>query len=438
VNRRIVVNLAAVAAVFLLLASWAVRNVLHLDLVGAPRAVVAEFERSPGLRRDVEVAYLGTRVGTVGSVSLRPGRVDVTLRIDHDVDLPAELSAAVRRKSAVGEPYVDLAPATPGAGGELADGARIPLERTSTPLDYADLFASLADLVAAVPPDDLRTLVHELAVGLEGNGESIRTIVTGLADTTSAFAERGDVLDRLAADLTRLTGTLAEHRGSLASGVDDLAALAGTLAESRADVEALLAQDPTFTGRLADLLERSSGDLGCLTDALGTVGGAVTTAEHLRDIADLLQLGPQMLAVFRSVVDEEADGPYIRTIEPVNLGLPGAAGAPVPQYESAAAPPPVPGLPACAASAAPPRSGPGDASPGAGDGAGEVGAPPSDAATAAPEPVAGPADRAQGPPPEDGGLGLWPVVLAAAFVGPLTLAWLAARRDRRTTPGRNP
>jgi phospholipid/cholesterol/gamma-HCH transport system substrate-binding protein len=421
-----------------LLAVWAVGNVMHLDLVDSPRTVVAEFERSPGLRRAVEVAYPSSPVGTASSVALRPGRVEVTLRIDRDVDLPAELTAAVRRKSAVGEPYVDLAPAVEGVGGELADGARIPLERTSTPLDYADLFAALAGLVDAVPPEDLRTLVHELAIGLEGNGDSIRTIVTGLADTTSAFAERSDVLDRLATDLTRLTEALAEHRGSLASGVDDLAALAGTLAESRADVEALLAQEPSFTGRLADLLERSGGDLGCLTDALGTVGSAVTTDEHLRDIADLLQLGPQMLAVFRSVVDEEADGPYIRTIEPVNLGLPGAPGAPVPQYGSAAAPPPVPGMPTCAASTAAPTASPGDATAGTGDGTGEVGAPPAGATPAAPGPAPGPVDRAAGPPPEDGGLGVWPFALAAVFVGPLALAGLAAWRDRRTTPGRNP
>jgi phospholipid/cholesterol/gamma-HCH transport system substrate-binding protein len=124
-NRRIAVNLAAFGLLFAVLAVWAVRNVLHLQLIDKPYTVVAEFERSPGLRRDVEVAYLGTRIGTIGSVSLQPGHVEVTLRIDRGVELPADVTAAVRRKSAVGEPYVDLAPA--------ASSSSVPSRTSCTP-----------------------------------------------------------------------------------------------------------------------------------------------------------------------------------------------------------------------------------------------------------------------------------------------------------------
>jgi phospholipid/cholesterol/gamma-HCH transport system substrate-binding protein len=345
VTRRVVVNLVAFGLVFVLLAGWAATNVLHLDLFEEPYTVVAEFDHSPGLRPDVEVAYLGTRVGTISRVELRPGHVEVALRIDDGVELPAEVTAAVRRKSAVGEPYVDLAPGPDGANGRLEGGDRIPLERTSTPLDYAELFAALADLVEGIPRQDVQRLVHELAVGLEGRGESINELVTGLAEVTSTFAERGDELDRLASDLTTLTHTFATHRGSLVSGVDDLAALADSLAQSRGDVEALLAQQPSFTDRFADLLETSGDDLGCFVDAMGLAGERLTTEQGLTDLADIIGLGPEMLDVFLHVIDEEPSGPYFRTVNPVNLGLPGQD--PTVMYETAPPEPVVPPIQPC-------------------------------------------------------------------------------------------
>ena len=427
-NRRVWINLAAFAAIFLMLATWAVRNVLHLELVDKPYTVTAEFERSPGLRRDVEVAYLGTRIGTIGSVSLQPGLVEVTLHIDHGTVLPADVTAAVRRKSAVGEPYVDLAPG-PGTEEHLAAGDRIPIDRTTTPLDYADLFAALADLVDAVPPADLTTLVHEFATGVEGQSESIHEIVTGMAQLTGTFADHADTLDDLATDLTRLTDVFAEHRQSLGSGTDDLALLAQTLAESRSDVEALLTQRPSFMGRFATLLETSGSDLGCVVDGLGTVGAALTTPQRLQDLGDLLGLGPDMLAVFQSVPDEEADGPYIRTVNPVNMGVPGGGTA----TEAYATPPPqpvVPEVPACPGGAAAPVAG-GEVAAGAGDGSSEAGAPVAQTPGPAAEPAEPPGENAVGPAPEDGGLGIWPLVLAVVLGAPFLLAGIAARRDRR-------
>ena len=431
-NRRVVVNLAAFATLFVLLAAWAVTNVLHLQLLDKPYTVMAEFERSPGLRRDVEVAYLGTRVGTIGSVSLRPGLVEVSLQIDDGVVLPADVTAAVRRKSAVGEPYVDLAPG-PGTEEHLAEGDRITVDRTTTPLDYADLFAALADLVDAVPPEDLNTLVHEFAVGVEGRAASIHEMVTGLAQLTSTFAAREDTLDRLATDLTRLTSVFAEHRASLGSGTDDLALLGQALAESRTDVEALLTQRPSFMARFADLLETSGDDLGCLFDSLGVVGAALTTPERLQDLGDLLGLGPDMLAVFQSVPDEEADGPYIRTINPVNLGVPGG-GTQTVDYDTPPPEPVVPALQTCPREAGGPATGTGgEAAAGAGGGVAETGEPSEPVDGLDPAQPAGPPETALGPPPEDGGLGIWPLVLAFVLGGPFLLAAIAARRDRRDT-----
>ena len=75
--------------------------------------VTADFATSPGLHGDLEVTHLGVRVGEVGSVRLRGDHVAVSLKLDRDARVPADVGARVLRKSAIGEPYIDLtAPAS--------------------------------------------------------------------------------------------------------------------------------------------------------------------------------------------------------------------------------------------------------------------------------------------------------------------------------------
>ena len=103
-NRRIVVNLSVFGLLFLVLMYWAFTNVIQLNAVERPYAVTAEFTTSPGLHPGYAVTYLGVQVGRIGSVSLSQSHVDAVLEIDRGTSLPADLTAAVRRKSAVGEP----------------------------------------------------------------------------------------------------------------------------------------------------------------------------------------------------------------------------------------------------------------------------------------------------------------------------------------------
>src|SRR5690349_5362696 len=106
VSRRVVINLIAFIAVFIAFLIWGALNVVDLQIIKRPYTVTAEFASTPGIRSNFEVAYLGVPVGEVGSVRLTSDRVMASLRINHGVTLPASVTAAVLRMSAVGEPYV--------------------------------------------------------------------------------------------------------------------------------------------------------------------------------------------------------------------------------------------------------------------------------------------------------------------------------------------
>lgn len=234
ISRRVLVNLAVFALLFVVLASWAVTNVVSLDQIERPYSIAAEFESSPGLQPNVQATYLGVPVGSVETVDLEAGHVRVTIDIDRGVRLPEGLSAAVRRRSAVGEPYIALDPPDDDGAPEIEPGSdyTIPIDRTTVPLSYGELFESVDQLVSAVPGDDLGVVLDELATALGGRGPEIRRVLASADDVTTTLAARSEMFDELATDLTTLTSTLAAHREGLGSSLDNLGALTESLAAS--------------------------------------------------------------------------------------------------------------------------------------------------------------------------------------------------------------
>ncbi len=381
-TRRVWVNIAVFAALGIVLGWWTVTNVLHLDAVEHPYAVHAQFATSPGLSPHFEVTYLGQRVGTISGVHLDGDRVDVVMQIDHGVVLPAAVDAAVRRKSAVGEPYIDMSPTpgtNPNAGARLTKGATIGLDHTSTPLEYSELFKAAANLVRAVNPNDLQTLVHELATAVQGRGDSIRELLASTSKLSVDLSQHSELVDQLVTDLGQVASTLADHRDALGQSIDNVDAIAGALAQSQQDFADLVARGPTFTSTLADIVANSKSSLGCVLDGFGTIGAALdpTTVAALQH---LISLSPQFAFVLQGLEQPNTGaGGYLF----FNNGS-GPPSESVPVFATPRPAPAVPTVPSCASvatSSGPPPNGAG-ASP-----AGVAPPPGSESVSAAPRPT---------------------------------------------------
>jgi phospholipid/cholesterol/gamma-HCH transport system substrate-binding protein len=348
-TRRVVLNISVFLLIGLVLGYWAALNVLDLPVITHPYDITAEFASSPGLHPHFQVAYLGVKVGQIKAVDLEPGQARVTLEIGHGVKLPVGVLAAASRESPIGEPYVALSPPRGyvNGGPYLRRGYVIGLADTSVPLSYEDVFQALDRLAAAIPPQALDTLLHELALSLDGRADTLRQLLANTDSLTTTLAQHADQIDQLIGDLTTLTQTLAANRGAIGTSLDNLDAIAATLAQQRSSIDALLGQAPDFAAEVTQIVDQSSGQLGCLLDGLGSVSDVLGSPAQITALEQVLQTAPQLIPLIPKIEATTPAGDMLKGFGRFNVN-----GSAVPVYPTPSTLPPVPKVPQCTAAGA--------------------------------------------------------------------------------------
>jgi phospholipid/cholesterol/gamma-HCH transport system substrate-binding protein len=231
--------------------------------------VTAELTRSYNLFPGSPVRVAGLDVGQIADVSVPEGgdHVEVALRIDGDVDLPADATAIVVPEALIGERYVQL----PGhEGGErLEDGAVIPLERTEVPVEFDEVLESLNQFVGGLDEDEVARFLSNFADTLDGQGAQLGRTIDEAHQAIGVLKDNDEELIALASRLADLNATLATRDQQLGQIIQDFDTLAASLVDDRQDIDAALTGLVRVTHQLADLLEtnreRLEADIGTLT-----------------------------------------------------------------------------------------------------------------------------------------------------------------------------
>lgn len=313
-GRRVYLNLAFFTVLFLVMVGWAVRSVVSVDAIEKPYDLAADFSNAFGVGQNAEVTYRGVPYGAVTKVERRPGGVRIHMKVKRDLQLPQNSTAAVLRKSVIGEPYIDFEPPSGYTGGPpyIDKKSVIPPERTNIPLEFSELLRSASALVSSIPPEDVQTLLHELSVGLNGRTDSLRQLAESGDRLSSTLASKTEALDRLMENQTRLTHVVSEHRKSLGQSLTDLGAVTATLRAASTDTQVLLDRGSRFLGQTADLVANQKQNLDCTLKILEKLVDETSTPRRLAELEALLEIGPRAFQQLFDATDVEPDGRWIR------------------------------------------------------------------------------------------------------------------------------
>jgi phospholipid/cholesterol/gamma-HCH transport system substrate-binding protein len=255
--------------------------------------VTAELRRAAGLYPSANVTYRGTEVGRVQSVRLTETGVQADLLLDSGIKIPDQLQAQVHSQSAIGELYLELRPR--GEGPALKDGDVIPVGATSVPPDIDSLLDATDHGLAAIPQDNLRTVIDESYTAVGGLGPDLSRLVKGSTDLAIDA-------DKNLAALTTVIDKSEPILNSQANSAEDIQAWAAHLA---AVTDQLRSRDTSVAGLLRNggpaadegrrLFQRLRPTLPLLLANLVSVADVAVTYQPA--IEQLLVLFPQAVAV---------------------------------------------------------------------------------------------------------------------------------------------
>jgi virulence factor Mce-like protein len=213
------------------------------------------------------------------------GNAVVELRLNSDVELPADSSAEIRSKTVFGQKWVEIIP-TATSGPILQSGSVIPDERTREPLELERALQLGHDLLSEIPLEDLADIFAALAEGFSGQEKDARTSIDRGLVALRAVNSRADELDLSLKQLRTFSEWLDENDVDLLSflaALDDanraLLAAGDQFVSSNQSV-------PVFLDSLASFQEKTEADFGRLVEQGATVAEIV--AKRADDLADIV------------------------------------------------------------------------------------------------------------------------------------------------------
>lgn len=250
--------------------TWLASIIGNFSLLSSPYEVTAQFSDATGLLQGDVVKAAGVTVGRVQSISVEDGIAQVTIAIEEEVEVPADVRAQIRFRNLIGQRMITFVQPDPSSRTTelLAAGDRIPLERTDPAFDLSALFNGLRPLIRSTSPDDINTVAKTLVEALKGKEDQVAGFLGNVADISEMLASKDAELSSLLENVNIVTDDLKGRGDQLNATLADLNTFFGALQASRGDLEIALqtldesatrfgriiaANDENIAGELKDL-----------------------------------------------------------------------------------------------------------------------------------------------------------------------------------------
>jgi phospholipid/cholesterol/gamma-HCH transport system substrate-binding protein len=284
-----------VAAVLPVLSGCAWRGLNSLRLPGTvgggPGSFVvqAQMPDVSNLQPNTAVEVNDVTVGTVTKIERQGWHALVTMRLNGDVNLPANSTVTLGQTSLLATLHLELAPPVGvPPHGKLTNGSVIPLASAGAYPDTEQTLAMLSmllngggvgqlqDITAAFSTafagreQDLRSLMDQLnkfVAYLNDQKDDIIAATDSLNRLVGKFADQKPVLDKAFRTIPQALAVLSEQRNNLTEALDQLGKLSALTADS--------------ADKTKDSLVKEFNDVGPVLESLANAGPAMTRSLNL-------------------------------------------------------------------------------------------------------------------------------------------------------------
>ena len=238
------------------------------------------------LEQNSRVQVGDVTVGNVTRIERQGWHALLTIRLDGDVDLPANATATIGQTSLLGSLHIELAPPTGvPPRGRLKEGSLIPLASAGSYPTTEQTLAAISLLLNGGGIGQIQDITESLSTAFAGRAADLRSLIEQLDIFTGRVSDQtGDII--AAADsLNNLVGQFADQTPVVDRALQTIPDALRTLKDERQQLVDALDQFGKFSALAADstnqtkeALVKELKDLAPVLESLANAGPALTRA----------------------------------------------------------------------------------------------------------------------------------------------------------------
>ena len=263
---------------------------------GGAHEYKAVFTSATSLSKGDDVRIAGVSVGEVSGVEhYERSMALVTFKVRDDVAMTTATRAEIRFMNLVGDRYLALEEGNAAHATPLPVDATIPVTQTEPALDLTALFNGFQPLFTALNPQQINELSLNLVQVLQGEGGTVKSLLTHTASLTSTLANRDQLIGDVITNLTGTLTTVDEHHQQLNQLIGGLRGWMTQLATDRKAIGSSLSSISSLTRVLADLVTGARPVLKSDIAQLRQLAALLNDPKNKSVLLDLLAKLPEMM-----------------------------------------------------------------------------------------------------------------------------------------------
>ncbi|HEY7048141.1 MAG TPA: MCE family protein [Jatrophihabitantaceae bacterium] len=265
------------------------------NLGSHPYTITVEFQNVLDLVPQSSVKVNDVSVGRVDSITLRGWDALVKLKVNGNVQLPANAHAELQQTSLLGEKYVQLEQPPSDPTGNLRDvrtTPTIPIQRTGRNPELEEVLGALSLLLSGGGLPQIRTITHEVNQALS-DPAATRDLIAQLNTFVGGLDKQKDKITQAIQNVDVLAARLDQQKQVLIDTLNSLPAALRVLTDERTQLVTLLQSLDHLGSAATSVIEATTDTLVSALRNLSPVLTSLTSAgQNLPNAMELLLTYP--------------------------------------------------------------------------------------------------------------------------------------------------